>query len=559
MFERLPGLGVQVPIQTFPVAPPRQVIPTAEIAQHFVEGLSKIIESGSPEEKAKKKLQLALLQKQLAQIPLDAQLQRQVFEHSKDTSNFDTTEVYGPGGVHLEVKPVSPEWKAAGGALPQQPQASTILPPEPGTENITPALSPSFTGPNPPLPTGGGAGPVEPPIIAPQPLANVPDLTDPGAAKTTTVSPELRAATPQLPPGFTYLGENPNDHQHYAQAPDGTRVVVSPQPTPAIQTAAPGGGSATSAVSTTAGPESIVPNFDEPPTVPPGYRVQKFGNDWRAINRQGHSYVIPNKWQRTTEVDSQNITHEVWVNTSDPRQRYYPPGQTKPTPVSPASQIVNQIQRQENTSTQLRTYTSAINRYSQLIDNVTKPFSERTAVDDEALIKAHAGIETPGQAITNEQLKLVHDTMGIGEKFDVWRSKFAGTPAQGVLDNLFGKKADGTYQKPRLLSDDAVRNIASRDHQTVDEIRKNTVAALNPFLARADAYKVPVDQVVGLDPRQPLPPLEAGSGKKPAFKIPAPSAEPAKGNDPFKTGMIYPDGRGNRAKYLGNGHWQPMP
>lgn len=564
MFERLPGLGVQVPIQTFPVAPPRQVIPTAEIAQHFVEGLSKIIESGSPEERAKKKLQMALLQKQLAQIPLDEQLQRQVFAHSKDTSNFDTTEVYGPGGVHLEVKPVSPDWKAAG-PLPQpQAQADTsTLPPEPGTENLTPVLSPSFTGVNPPLPTGGGAGPVEPPIIAPQPLVNVPDLTDPGAAKSTTISPELRAAAPQLPPGFTYLGENPNDHQHYAQAPDGTRVVVAPQPTPAIQTAAPGPASATSAASTTAGPMSIVPNFDEPPTVPPGYRVQRFGNDWRAINRQGHSYVIPNKWQRTTEVGHDDITREVWVNASDPRQRYYPPGQVKLAPPSPAANIVNQITRQENTNTQLRTFTSAINKYDQLVDNVTKPFADRTAVDDEALMKAHAGIELPNQAMTEQQLKLVHDTMGVSEKFDVWRSKMAGTPAQAVLDRLFGKRSDGSYEKPRLLSDEAVKNIAARDHQTVEQIRENTAEALSPFLARADAYKIPFEQVIGIDPRKPLPTPEAGSGKKPSIAVPKMQSDNPPVNTP-QQGVVYPDARGHKAKFLGGdpknpASWQPMP
>lgn len=549
-FERLPGLNITVPVQQFQPAQPRPVIPTAAIAEKLVEGLSKVIEAGSPEERARRRLQLAVLQRQLSQIPLDAQLSKQVFEHSKDTENFETTEVYGPSGPHIEVKPVSPEWKAAG------PHAAVPTGPRPQQVEMPPVASNAMTT----LPTNpDDPDHVEPPLIAdpnaptvqPAPLANVPDIVD----TVNTPAP----AVPAIPPGYTYLGMNPSDQKHYAQGPDGSRIAIQP---PAIQTAtAPPVGSApaaTSMASTSAGPESIVPNFDEPPAVPPGYRLQRFGNDWRAINRQGHSYTIPNKWQKTTEVDQTGITHEVWVNSSDPRQRYYPPGQAKPTPASPAAQIVNQIMRQENTSTQFRAYTSAINRYSQLIDNVTKPFSERTAVDDEALIKAHAGIETPGQAITNEQLKLVHDTMGISEKFDVWRSKFAGTPAQSLMDSLFGKKPDGTYQKPRILSDEAVRNIAARDHHTVEQVRKLTAEALGPYLARADAYKVPTDQVVGVDPRKPLPPLEAGSGKKPTFAVPKmPSANRAAKE--FQPGLIYPDAQGRRAKYLGDGKWQPMP
>jgi hypothetical protein len=321
MFERLPGLGITVPVQQFTPAPARPVFPTSDIAETIVRGVSAIVHAGSPEEKAKRQLELLKLRKELASIPLEDQLRKNVFAHANDPANFDTTEVYGPGGVHLEVKPVSPEWKAAlPGNEPALPQKNPVAP---GTVLNQADVDEAASAMQ--LPGADGLPPTATTPTAP--LTQVPDLEPTQPQPQVPPTPDIK---PVLPAGYTDLGINPADNRHYAQAPDGTRVALAIPTSASVNTttAAPG---AVSATETIEGPKSIVPNFDEPPAVPPGYRLQRFGNDWRAINRSGHSFTIPNKWQKTSEVDQNTgITHEVWVNSSDPRSVIIRPARLSP-------------------------------------------------------------------------------------------------------------------------------------------------------------------------------------------------------------------------------------
>lgn len=195
------------------------------------------------------------------------------------------------------------------------------------------------------------------------------------------------------------------------------------------------------------------------------------------------------KWQK--EKDQTGRIFEINPQTRESHE-VTPEGYTPSPKPTAAQQIVNQIQRQENTNVALKNWIGAYTKYNQIASNASKPFDQRTSADDAALINAHAGAELPGQAVSTEQLKLAQEGASWEDWMHVEGSKFSG--------------------HPRILSDRQVTSFLDADHRAVEEARTSASKQLQPFLARAKEAGAPVQDIMGIDPAQPLQKAEAGSG-----------------------------------------------
>lgn len=240
MLDRLPGYNLNIPIQQFPVAPAPPVVPTAEILGHLADSVVEGIRQNSPEQKALRAVQLAKAQSELRNLPLTESLSKDVYAHPE---KYITELSMGPGGTSVSAKPVSPEFLAASVGLPTNVYGGSLSPK--GTANED----------------------------APLPALEIPPATEPEPTTAPEKSPgqELQPLTAAQIAASSVGGKELSGLPMIAGLGQG---VSSDEVLPSITATEP------------------APQTDVKPQVPPGFAAEKFGNEWYAVNREGHRIKI---------------------------------------------------------------------------------------------------------------------------------------------------------------------------------------------------------------------------------------------------------------------------
>jgi hypothetical protein len=274
------------------------------------------------------------------------------------------------------------------------------------------------------------------------------------------------------------------------------------------------------------------------------------GTTWMAREGQKPVNITP-KYREDTDAAGRKFRTN--LTTGKMEDITSPDFQTQQK-LTPLQQVVQQIQsRGFNTNPAIKNWQGAYTKYNQVASNVSIP--KRTIADDTALINAVSGIETPGQALSNEQIQLAQKDMSPQEWAEVLKNRLSGNP--------------------RMLSDQRVQSMYVAAKRAAEEAKGAADYAMQPFIERlteaAQKSKTPVDhainELVGIDPRKPLQEAQPFSGK---WQSSSPTSQPGAvaGATPaapqYQPNMIYPDGKGRFVKFMGvdeNGQnkWMPMP
>lgn len=137
------------------------------------------------------------------------------------------------------------------------------------------------------------------------------------------------------------------------------------------------------------------------------------------------------------------------------------------------SLIISRFQQEMQANKPIQTYLKVAGNTQSIRDNFAIPKEQRTAADDDALMKAIAGVENPEGKPTEGELKALAATAGVGDRYS---SYLSGVP---LLDRLPGVASTN----PRLLSDSQVANFGA--------VANRKISSLQP------TYKAQMDQMIG--------------------------------------------------------------
>lgn len=163
---------------------------------------------------------------------------------------------------------------------------------------------------------------------------------------------------------------------------------------------------------------------------------------------------------------------------------------------------ISRLQQEFQNNKDVQAYRTAANQVNSIADNLNNfPFATRNAANDNAIEKAAAGNELPGQAVSQSSLNSIASSQTLGERIS---SDLSGTGIAAADRWLSGVLPSAIAAGPAL--NPIPRNLSDRALMTnADTVQSNVASRLPAYQAVLDQYRSQA-KLEGLDPDKLFPP-----------------------------------------------------